>query len=351
MSSARTKVYFTVDVECAEERLFGERLQPAMGYDLRMWGRLDNQRELLGIDLIMRELEACNFRGTFFVEALGSHHFGQAGLTEVCRALHGRGHDVQLHLHPIQRNAEWHTRGDKPANDDIASYPVDQQVRLLREGLDILEQCGIPRSTLRAYRAGNFGASNDTWRAMKEAGLTLSSNYNPCYFSKNCKMRTTSPEAGVFETEVPGVWELPITNFKEPRGGFRHLQITAVSLDEMKEALWQSRRLGVGEVTFVTHSFEFFFLDSIPSRRGHKNVINARRLRGLFEFLRDNPDDFEVETVGALAGRLAEQAPRVGNGAAAGRAAGPAYPRMPARHHVMRLAEQAVKRLAARVPI
>jgi hypothetical protein len=346
MAGDRTRVYFTVDVECAEERVSRGRASPAMGYDLRMWGRLDNQREPLGIELIMRELEAYGHRGTFFVEAIGSHHFGMDGLKEVCQSLHGRGHDVQLHLHPVQRRADWHSRGEARVSDDIADYPVEEQARLLGEGRDLLARAGVPADELLGYRAGNFGASNDTWRAMKLAGLVLSSNYNPCYFGKNCKMRYSGAQLGLFATPEEGVYELPITNFIEPTGGFRHLQVTAVSLEEIKHCLERCRALGVREVTLVTHSFEFYFLDSAASRCGHVNRLNVERLRGLSRFLHERSADFEVDTVGALARRLKD-----GRAAAsAPLSAAPEFPRSTPRHHARRVVEQAYKRVAQRLP-
>lgn len=67
---ARTRVYVTVDVECAEERSIGGWLLPAQDYDMRVWGRFRNHRHDLGIGLIMRELEARGFRATFFTEVL-----------------------------------------------------------------------------------------------------------------------------------------------------------------------------------------------------------------------------------------------------------------------------------------
>lgn len=344
MADARTRVYITVDVECAEERVVGDTKFPAMGYDLRIWGRFVNQREPLGIELIMRELEACGLRATFFVEAIGSYSFGMDGLTSVCQALRGRGHDVQLHVHPVQRRADWHTRGEPRISDDIADYPVEEQTRLLIEGRDLLVRAGIPADELLAYRAGNFGANNDTWRAMKLAGLVLSSNYNPCYFRKNCKIQYPGARLGLFETPEKGVYELPITNFIEPTKRFRHLQITAVTLEEMKHCLWSYRALGVREVTLVTHSFEFYFLASASARRGHPNRLNMDRLRGLCRFLMENSKDFEVDTVGALARRLAESAPEDRE------CAPPAlqFPHSTPIHHARRVVEQAYKRVAQR---
>jgi hypothetical protein len=341
----RTRVYLTVDVECAEERVIGGRPTPAQGYDVRVWGRFRNQKSDLGIGLIMRELEAFGFRGTFFTEVFGSHTFGIADLRDACQEMHGRGHDVQLHTHPIQRRAKYRTLGEAPAKDDIGAYTIEEQTALLREGVDILASCGVPREELLGFRAGNYGANNDTWAAMASAGLTVSSNYNPCYFAKNCKMRFDGSTPGLFRTSS-GTYELPISNFVERGGGHRHMQITAVSLAEMKSYLWQARRLGIDEVTLVTHSFELCHIDSVEERLGRVNSVNTLRLRGLCHFLAEHADAFEVDTVGALAKRLA--AARVAPSPA--RTDAPSMPRGHRRHKARRLIEQVFKRVEAKLP-
>jgi hypothetical protein len=337
--TGRTRVYLTVDIECAEERPRGAGPpQPPLGYDLRVWGRFANQRRELGIGLIMDELEACGMRGTFFTEVLGSTFFGEPALREVCQALHGRGHDVQLHLHPAQRTPRWRSQGlASPPADDMHAFPVDEQARLLREGLAILARCGVPTGELRAFRAGNYGASNETWEAMRAVGLPLSSSFNPSYLGRNCRVRWPRPEAALFDTGH-GVWELPISNLRMPGGGLRHLQVTAVSRQEVTDYLEQARARGIPEVTLVTHSFEYFWIDAVHERRGRPNTINIDRLRGICRWLRARAKDFEVETVGSLARRLP-----------IARAA--SYAELPEGRRVWRwkrLAEQALKRLAAR---
>jgi hypothetical protein len=343
--SEPTRVYFTVDVECSEERLVGSRLQPAMGYDLRIWGRFANRKSPLGIERIMNELEACGFRGTFYTEAIGAASFGMDGLRKVCTQLVDRGHDVQLHLHPNLREPNWHSEKATQPDDNIASYSRETQVQLLQEGIDILAEAGVPRDDLLSYRAGNFGASNETWHAMSEAGLVLSSNYNPFYCDKDCKIDYPEGGSDLFATPAKQVWELPISNFLQPNGGFRHLQITATSLEEMKEALWQSRRLGIGHVTFVTHSFEFCCIDSPEDKLGHPNHVNLHRLRGLLRFLRDNPDDFMVDTAGALAKRLQKEGEQTILSGHQG------YPQEKKRHYYRRLIEQGIKRIGTRITI
>lgn len=340
----KTRVYITTDVECAEERIIAGRPAPTQGYDLRVWGRFQNQPEDLGIGLIMRELDACGMKGTFYTEVFGAHHFGFDGLREVCQALRGRGHDVQLHTHPVQRRADYRTRGEAPAGDNIADYDPARQAELLSEGIEILGRCGIPKDEVLSFRAGNFGANNETWDAMAKSGLVVSSNYNPCYFQKNCKMRSEASAPGLFDTGR-GVWELPISNFEEQGGNFRHVQITAVSLGEMKDYFFEARRLGIGEITVVTHSFEFCHIDSIEKKLGRVNTVNLLRLRGLCRFLREHDDEFEVETVGDLARRLGRETAARGNGH------GLAMPRGKRRHKARRLIEQALKRAEARVPV
>jgi hypothetical protein len=340
-SPQKTRVYLTVDVECSEERMIGAALQPARGYDLRIWGRFRNQDRALGIPLIVDELGGAGLKATFFIEPFGSSFFGEAGLTEVCRFLRAEGHDLQLHAHPVQRCIDWHTRNEPRLPDDMAAYGTGMQVALLREALTILERCGVPRASMLAFRAGNFGASNDTWRAMAAAGLRVSSNFNLCYLEKSCRILWPTPANALFDTRA-GVHELPVTNFADGRGHFRHLQISAVSFPEMRHALMEASRLGLPQVTIVTHPFEYFLTDSDADETGRPNPLNIERLRQLCRFLRERSDLFITETVGALAHRLVEGTPLPQRSL---------VPRGRLALRYGRFAEQAYKRLAARLPL
>jgi hypothetical protein len=214
-------------------------------------------------------------------------------------------------------------------------------VALLRQGMAILERCGVPQASILGFRAGNFGASNDTWRAMAAAGLRVSSSFNLCYLEKSCRILWPTPANALFDTRT-GVHELPVTNFANGRGSFRHLQVSAVSFPEMRHALMEASRLGLPEVTIVTHPFEYFFIDSDADGTGRPNPINIERFRQLCNFLGEHPDLFVTDTVGALARRL-------GAGVAVqGRSAVP-QGRRALRYG--RFAEQAYKRLAARLPL
>ena len=304
----KTRVYITVDVECAEERVIRGQLWPPLGYDLRVWGRFANQKDEIGVPLIMRELEAEGLRGTFFVEPLGARFFGIDGLSAVCRSMRARGHDVQLHAHPVQQRPDFRSKGGAAPADDLHAYSVDEQAALLQSGLDILVEAGVPRAELRAFRAGNFGADERTWEAMARVGLTLSSNLNPSYTKRNCRIPWRD-NGRLFDTAISNarrVFELPVSNFGDGHGGFRHLQIMAVSLTEMKDYLRQARTLGIHEVVLFTHSFELYYIDDLARKQARVSYINVSRLRGLCRFLEEHSDEFEVDTMGALAQRLAD---------------------------------------------
>ena len=308
------------------------KLQPPLGYDLRVWGRFANHDEELGVPLIMRELEAEGLRGTFFVEPLGARFFGVDGLAAVCRAMRARGHDVQLHAHPMQERPRFRSDGVAAPADDMHAYDVDGQVALLERGLAILAEAGVPRAEVRAFRAGNFGADERTWEAMARCGLVVSSNLNPNYSRRNCKIPWTG-NPSLFDTGK-GVFELPVSSFSDGNGGFRHLQIMAVSLAEMKDYLMQARTLGIAEVTLFTHSFEFFYIEDLARRRAALSKINVARLRGLARFLRAHAGEFEVETVGELARRGPSPSPAPG-----------ALPKGKRLHELGRMLEQLRKRV------
>ena len=333
---AKTRVYFTVDVECAEERESRGKIQPAQGYDLRVWGRFANHDDELGVPLIMRELETFGHRGTFYVEPFGARHFGMNGLTSVCRAIRARGHDVQLHAHPVQKEPRFRSLGLTPENDNLHARDVAGQAALLDEALGILVAAGVPRDELRSFRAGNFGADNRTWQAMAQVGLNLSSNLNANYLNRNCRI-SSAHTTGLFDTRA-GVWELPVSNFldgKQPR----HLQIMAVSLGEMIDYLQMARANDIGEVNIFTHSFELFYIEDLERRQARLSRLNLSRLRGLCRFLREHDDEFEVETMGQLAARLRTAA------TAETSTTTPEMPRGKARHRYRRMVEQLFKRV------
>ena len=309
-------VFVTVDTECTEERLVGGQVWPPLGYDVMMRGRVGgHDRHGLGTDLIVSELGKYGFRATFFVESLCAGFFGVQGLADVCADLAASGQDIQLHLHPNFRRPEWRRSGGTPLPDNIGEYTVAEQAELLSAGLRLLAGAGVPRRSLVAFRAGNYGASNHTWQALKQVGLEIDSSLNLSCIGGDCLIVPDRPRIDVYEA-LPGVWELPVSCFQEGRG-YRHLEITAITAREMERTLLRLRDAGARTATIVTHPGEFFVVDDPRTCSGRPNRINIARLRKLLAFLDSRRAEFAVKTVAELAGELRISPPAGGHTPAA----------------------------------
>lgn len=340
----KTRVFLTFDVECAEQRR-GHPPLPPQDWNLRVWGQLSNQSRAWGLGMILDVLQRHNLRATFFVEALGAAHFGLPGLANVCQSVRSRGQDLQLHLHPVLERPLWLSEGATPPADDLAATDLVQQTAFLRKGLEIFEACGVPSGEVKAFRAGNYGANNDTWRAMATVGLAVSSNHNLSYLKRSCRIEGFDQTNDVFDTGC-GVVEVPVTNMLEPSGQPRLLQITALSFSELCWALQECHRMGFAAVTLVSHTFEYFFVDDVQRRRGRPNHLNIRRLTQLAGYLQDHAHQFQVQTMSDVAAM----------GPGAGWPSGldketQRAPRGRRRHRYPRLLEQGIKRALRHWPL
>lgn len=333
-----TRVYLTIDVECSPGGVFSDPEMPPRGYDLQVWGRFNGQPRGWGIGFIMEELERHDLRGTFFVEAFGGQYFGRAGLAEVCAEITGRGHDVQLHLHPGMLNLV--PGADEQVallSDCFHGYDLEAQTDLLRRGLATLLECGARPPV--AFRAGNFAADATTWTALRRVGLPVSSNYNLAYIHRpdqaaarrfqqardvrrairtdTCRLPPDPPRNDLFNvppalergSDSRPLLELPITCIRalgrNGRRQYRHLAIPALSAAEMIQALRMARRQALRHVAVILHSFDFVRTDDARNCLGRPITAHVRRFRKVCEWLARNTDAFEVVTVADLA---AEQA-------------------------------------------
>lgn len=284
------RVLITVDVEPSIGGAFADpRLRP-VGAERRVFCRIDGRDH--GIGLIMDVLEAHGLRGTFFVEALSAHYFGQQELAGVCRAVLERNHEVQLHLHPCWLRFEG--RGGRPVRwlpDDLHRYPLGEQRSIIARGLEFMEACGLRP---RALRAGNFGADLRTLRAARQLGLELDASLCLRYQGGSCRIPGSLNDLARLE----GLWELPLTCF---RGwGLRPLDLCGASSLEARLALEAARRVEMRCVCVLLHSFSLVRPADAQYRRLRPNRIVIRRLRRLCRYLAAHPERFRAVTVGEL---------------------------------------------------
>ncbi len=293
----RINVFITVDTEHSIGGAFRDRNLKPVGNEKRVWGKIGDKS--FGIPLMMDIAETFDIHLTFFVEVLNKHYFGEDETKKVCEYILKRGHGVQLHLHPNYLNFKLNNPQEKAYSDLIGTYSPEKQIELIKEGMEILIQNGVPRPI--AFRAGCFGANEETLQALKAVGVLIDSSYNKAYIGDTCLLDTRQIND---LTYLNGIWEFPITNFVEstklrPKR-FKPLDINGVSFEEMKFVLDQAKECGPHNVTIILHSFSFLKpYDAQYNRvRLRRNVI--QRFKKLCRFLGENTRFFRVQTFSSV---------------------------------------------------
>jgi hypothetical protein len=253
VQSAATRCVFTVDTECSRNGWPWQPGQRPLGYEDGVVGRAGKAE--YGVRYIMDVLEQHGLCADFFVEPFCSRKLGLAPLRDLCREIRQRGHGISLHLHPGWKSGE--TEPPVRWSDMMSSYDTRTQEALLREGLDLLAECGVER--VSAFRAGNLGANADTYEALRRVGIPISSNYCAAW-APAIRERYRLPDSVNDAVYVDGIWEFPITSFRDfPRlrpHHLRPLQIAAASTDELHTVLEDVLEQQMQVIIVLFHSFE-----------------------------------------------------------------------------------------------
>jgi hypothetical protein len=165
--------------------------------------------------------------------------------------------------------------GSKRTGQNLFDFPLDEQFEILHFARDTLVAAGAPNPV--AFRAGNYGADDNTLRALVQLGLRYDSSFCPAL--PDASRISLTPENRC-PTEFEGVIEVPVGCIGTHSGGLRHAQITALSLDEMSAAIRHATDLGCPSFTLVSHSFELINRSKLVV-----NPIVRRRFDGLCRLL------------------------------------------------------------------
>lgn len=237
-----------------------------------------------GIGFQMDVLDRHGLRGVFFVDALLADGASPEILAEIVALIRDRGHEVQLHLH-----TEWLGRMEESllpgrTGRHIHRFTPDEQAQLIARGIENLRACGVAAPI--AFRAGSYAANRDTLRALEKNGIRLDTSHNRSFFHESCRL----DEVGDLwqPAEIEGVWEFPVTCFRDRPGSFRPLQLCACSTGEMKAALRQALRRRWHSVVFVSHCFE---LIRRAPEGATPNRLVIRRFEQLCRFLGEHKDE------------------------------------------------------------
>jgi hypothetical protein len=315
-----TAVYLTIDTEYAAH-LPGANGSPATRAENYARSILcQTPAGAVGIFHQMDVLDAHGLKGVFFVDPMPALLWGLGAIEDVVGPIVARGHDVQLHCH-----TEWlaHVPGNRltaRTGRNLKDFAFDDQCAIVAYARDTLVAAGAPPPV--AFRAGNYGANDETLRALTTLGIRYDSSHCPALVGADCGISLGIGDRAPRAHE--GVVEVPVGCIATFGGRLRHGQLTALSLRELVAALRHARDAAVPEVVLVSHSFELLSRD-----RGRINRIVERRFRKLCQAIADTP--------GLSATTFATHPPAAGDDLIAG----PVLPHDPVRGGA-RVIEQAI---------
>ena len=249
-----TALLITVDTELSS--LLHERgISLEDNIRLSIWAEARGQA--YGIGWQMAELERHGLKGVFFVDPMPALVYGTEFLKPIVTSIVDRGHEVQLHVHSEWLRWARHSPVEGRLGRNIGDFSMDDQITLLRLGRQWLKEAGAPAPM--AFRAGNFGANDDTLRALGHVGMTWDSSVNPAYHRYGCRISGARDQ--VAPTSSFDVCELPVSGITDRPGSFRPAQICAMSAKEMRTGLRHAARERHAAFVVVTHSFEMLTRD------------------------------------------------------------------------------------------
>ena len=296
----RTKVTITIDTEASIGGAFSDpdRYHPL--FEGPVDGMVDGRSE--GLGFLIRSFAEYDIQATFFIETLHTRYFSEELMSERCRQLAEAGQDLQLHAHPCWRSFRDGALERIDTNDESWGRPVSELIDIFQEAQNRFESL-VGRPAIAA-RTGKFSTNTETFAAMRQAGIQLTSNIcTAIYPPQDQDLRLANGRHW-----IDGILEIPVTCFSSwtPRGrrALRPLQVCACSIEEMRQALDQAHEVGLGHVMIVTHPFEFIKKKDFTYSDIKVNRLIQKRLVDLCHYLCRNNDRFEVVSMAQCADRM-----------------------------------------------
>ncbi len=222
-------------------------------------------------------------KAVFFVDPMPALVWGVAAIEDIVGPIIAAGQDVQLHCHTewLELAGRANPLASGRTGHDLVDFPFEDQCAILDYARSMLTAAGAPPPV--AFRAGNYGANDDTLRALANVGIAYDSSHSPALAGIGPCRISLGPDARD-PLEHMGVIEVPVGSIGVMGGGQRHAQITALSLGEMLAAIAHARDERRESFTLVSHSFEL-----INRRKMAVNRVVRSRFTGLVKALATMP--------------------------------------------------------------
>lgn len=274
-----TRVLLTVDTELRWDRhVRGASWQENLALSYDPAG--------VGISYQLERLAAHGLKACFFVDPMPALVYGLEPVRRMVEPILAAGQEVQLHLHPCWADA---------ANPVFELTGLDRakQIELIRIARDLLIEAGAPAPV--AFRSGSYAADAATVEALTALGIAYDSSHNGSHHPDPSALPLDPSR--IAPALVGGVIEIPVTQIEPRPGRLRHLQICAVSFDEMRDALLHAAARRHPVATIVSHGFE------LATRSGERaNPVLVRRFERLCRFLAEHRETLPTACFADLAG-------------------------------------------------
>ena len=241
----------------------------------------------VGVAYQLDVFDTHGLKAVYFVDPMPALLWGVAAIEDVVGPIVARGHDVQLHLH-----TEWLALAGpgsgmpKPLGSNsgmnLKDFAFEDQCRLIARASALLIAAGAPAPV--AFRAGNYGANDDTLRAAAECRLRYDTSHCPGIAGSLCDISLGRQDRQPLHHA--GVIEVPIGCIAGLGGRLRHAQVTALTAGEVLAAIRHARREGTQSFTLVSHSFELLSrnrerINTVVKRRFEQLCCGLARLDGV----------------------------------------------------------------------
>ncbi|HEU0097264.1 MAG TPA: polysaccharide deacetylase [Allosphingosinicella sp.] len=228
----------------------------------------------LGVPWQLDRLRDHGLKACFFVDPMPAELYGLEPVRRMVAPILAADQEVQLHLHPCWRSV---AEGFADGRDfELSGFSLSAQRELVEAARQLLVDAGAPEPI--AFRSGSYAADLRTLAALRSLGLRYDSSHNGTEHPWPSALPL--PPEQIAPVELGGIVEVPVTQIEDEPGRYRHLQLCAVSSEELESALLHAEAEGHPIVTIVSHSFE------LATRDGNRpNRTLRRRFERLCGFL------------------------------------------------------------------
>lgn len=256
-----------------------------------------------GLSFILDTLDAYGLRATFFIETLQTLWFGLDEMGTVALTLLDRGHELQLHLHPVWllfEDPDWAMKAQESpphaeTHDNLAQYSNDKAADILLRARNIFKDWALDLPT--AVRTGSLMTERDLYPVFRDCGLTLSSSVGLGLHQPQDQALKRFHSAAL----IDGVLELPVTSYQSYnhmlRPKTRLATVIGTGRMEQRSLLSKASQNEIPFLIMLSHISEF----QVRKGRGlHRNRHTERKFKQLcFELAHRN--DLRSATISELA--------------------------------------------------